>query len=343
MSGQAKGKQRNDVVDMLRGIAMLLVVLGHTMMNGATGAEGTIVFNIIWTLQMPLFILISGYVTKYSRGISDFKSLLKYLLRKTIAYMLPWVIWTFVVRGLIIQQENFLDVKYLLWHMDAGYWFLCTIWMIAVIFGVAQYVGAKLPKGKVLGVTVTYGLGAGLLLLLGKLFGLGFLGIKLTLYYMPFYFAGYLYGQYGDLLAQKKFGKILRRIVLFGALALWLVLVVLFRTYSMTDNGSAILIRAVSSMAGCIAVCGLGPVLSKLSGTVFGRGLKSTGTHSLEIYLIHTLVLEVVKAKDLPEMVSFKGAAIVLITFALTMMISAVAIYILNRTKLSRKILFGKD
>ena len=35
-------------------------------MTGCTvGAEESFLFNIVWSLQMPMFILISGYVTKY--------------------------------------------------------------------------------------------------------------------------------------------------------------------------------------------------------------------------------------------------------------------------------------
>ena len=81
-----KAENRNQFVDIMRGIAMLLVVLQHTMSGCTVGAENTFVFNIAWSLQMPLFILISGYVTKYSRPISDGKGLWKYVKRRTVAY-----------------------------------------------------------------------------------------------------------------------------------------------------------------------------------------------------------------------------------------------------------------
>ena len=98
---QAKTENRNQFVDVMRGIAMLLVVLQHTMSGCTVGAENTFVFNIAWSLQMPLFILISGYVTKYSRPISNSKGLWKYVKRRTVAYMLPWAVWSFLVRGII--------------------------------------------------------------------------------------------------------------------------------------------------------------------------------------------------------------------------------------------------
>ena len=92
---QAKTESRNQFVDIMRGIAMLLVVLGHTMTGCTVDSQKSFLFNIIWSLQMPLFILISGFVTKYSRPISDGKGLWKYVKRRTVAYMLPWAVWSF--------------------------------------------------------------------------------------------------------------------------------------------------------------------------------------------------------------------------------------------------------
>ena len=54
------GRNRNEYVDIMRGVAMLLVVLGHTMTGSTVNSESSFLFNIVWSLQMPLFILISG-------------------------------------------------------------------------------------------------------------------------------------------------------------------------------------------------------------------------------------------------------------------------------------------
>ena len=61
-------KQRNQSVDILRGIAMLFVVLQHTISVCTVNFEDTFLYNMIWSLQMPLFFIISGYVTRYSRN-----------------------------------------------------------------------------------------------------------------------------------------------------------------------------------------------------------------------------------------------------------------------------------
>ena len=199
---QAKAENRNQFVDIMRGIAMLLVVLGHTMTGCTVDSQKSFLFNIIWSLQMPLFILISGYVTKYSRPISDGKELWKYVKRRTVAYMLPWAVWSFLVRGIIFGENSFLNVKHLLWNMDSGYWFLATIWTISMIFGVASFGAERVSKENLLKKQTVllgcYVVGMVLLVGIGAILGLSFFAIKLTLYYMPFYYAGFLYGQFDD-------------------------------------------------------------------------------------------------------------------------------------------------
>ncbi|MBQ3969559.1 MAG: acyltransferase family protein [Clostridia bacterium] len=198
-----KTTTRNGYVDFLRGIAMLLVVLGHTMTGVTADFQGSVLFNIVWSLQMPMFILISGYVTRFNRKADSFSGLFKVLGRRTVAYLLPCIIWTLFVRCLILGQFSVDDLKTLLWHTDKGYWFLLTIWTISAVFEISRFISDILikPKNKAVGILLTgvfYGVGFGLLAALGKLMGLSFFGIKLTLYYMPWFFLGFLYGVFRD-------------------------------------------------------------------------------------------------------------------------------------------------
>ena len=73
-------KHRNALVDVIRGLAILIVILGHTISyNNIEGYENSIIFKVIWSLQMPLFMVISGYITKYSRSPNSSKSLIMYI------------------------------------------------------------------------------------------------------------------------------------------------------------------------------------------------------------------------------------------------------------------------
>ena len=341
---QAKTENRNQFVDIMRGIAMLLVVLGHTMTGCTANSQSSFLFNIIWSLQMPLFILISGYVTKYSRPISDGNGLWKYVKRRTVAYMLPWAVWSFLVRGIIFGQDGFLNVKHLLWNMDSGYWFLATIWTISMIFGVASFVAERASKENLLKKQIVllgcYLAGMVLLVGIGVILGLSFFAIKLTLYYMPFYYAGFLYGQFDDRMKESETGKKIIDSVVAICFVMWLFVILRFPLYEMSDGGFAIILRAATSLAGCIAVCGLCKgILSEKSG---GGTLAWVGEHSLEVYLTHYLLLSLIKLDEAPILYSPTGLSMVLVNYVITVALTVMAIVMMSQNVVLRFVLTGK-
>lgn len=52
-------KGRDETIDVLKGIAILLVVLGHI-------AAAPKLTSVIYSFHMPLFIFISGYLAQHS-------------------------------------------------------------------------------------------------------------------------------------------------------------------------------------------------------------------------------------------------------------------------------------
>lgn len=338
-----KAENRNQLVDIMRGIAMLLVVLGHTMTGCTVDSQKSFLFNIIWSLQMPLFILISGYVTKYSCPISDGKGLWKYVKRRTGAYMLPWIVWSFAVRGILFGQEEFLDVRNLLWHMDSGYWFLATIWTISMVFGIASFVAERVGKEskgkKQIVLLMCYLTGMVLLAGIGGFLGFSFFSIKLTLYYMPFYYAGFLYGQFDDKVMEAENGKKIVDCVVAACFVIWLYVLRRYALYEMADSGFAIVLRAATSLAGCIAVCGLCKgIFSDKIGTG-GRLFSWVGEHSLEVYLLHYLLLNILQTDAAVQFCSVEGGLLTAFNFALTIGLCAIIINVLNRNIILKKVL----
>lgn len=278
--------KRNEFVDVMRGVAILLVVLGHTMTGCTANSESSFLYNVIWSIQMPLFFLISGYVTKYSKSIKTTSDLCNYIKRRSIAYMWPWLIWSFLVRGIIFGQSYFLNVKFLFWHMDTGYWFLASIWTISIAFGISSFFAEKSndkSDGKyMIRMLIFYLLCMIALLGIGLSTGLSFFAIKQTLYYMPFYFAGFLWGRYQDNIMSIKWGKACISILVALCLGVWLYIMVRYNIYTLPDSGMAIIFRAITSLCGCVALCGLCKGIYK-SSTAFGGGtlVRSSFTRTL--------------------------------------------------------------
>lgn len=335
---------RNLTADVVRGLAMLLVVLGHTVTHSATEYVQTPFYQAIWTLQMPLFVVVSGYVMRYSKPLPDAKSLLRALVHKTLAYMLPWLVWTFVIRGCICREQAFLHPGYMLWHMDSGYWFLAVIWLMSIAGTVANYACGKVAgagNGGLKRAAVAVGVMLAAMAVLagiGKLAGMSFFGIRLALYYFPFFIAGMLFGRMGGKLPGP---KAVAAALALACAAFWLVMIFTRDFYTGGDDIASILLRYLSSACGCVAVASLvSACVGKTGANPLVRALDWVGRHSLEIYLVHYLFLSMVKTGSAPTLGSWKGVGIVAGNFALTLAATVATILIVRRFKILRESLF---
>lgn len=342
-------RERNFYVDALRGIAMLMVVLGHTMTGSSEGSQQSFLFQIVWSLQMPLFILISGYVTRYSSEIKTIENLTKYVKKRTIAYLFPWIVWTILIRGILFENKSFLNPSYIFWHMDSGYWFLFTLWTICIVFGIGQFLSNKIASQqsaikKLMIFAIVYVVGMIFLLVIGLIFGMTFLGAKLTLYYMPFYFAGFLYGQIEDELHKRKWGNTICEVCVAISFAIWLVIISKINLYEMADSGIGIIVRAIASLTGCIAVSGLlKNILSPASGSkTLAGGAMLIGKHSLEIYVTHYLLLNLVKLQETPCVTTVTGIGIIVINYLLTVLLTIIVVIVIRQNRWLNMVVYGK-
>ena len=274
-----QARQRNQTVDVLRGIAILLVVLWHTMTGVTINSENSFLSNIVWSLQMPLFMLISGYVMRYSKVVNSGKEFRRQFIKKSRAYLLPWAVWTFGIRGFLFGEHDFFNISNLLWHMDNGYWFLISLWTITCLFTLAQWLSVFLCNNDLSGkriviTTAFYLIFMGALAGIGLLMGLSFFCIKLTLYYMPFFYAGYLFGQYQDRLLGMRHAKKWLDAVVSICVFVWLFLLKRYNLFNMSESVGGIFIRITASITGCIAICGFTSIRNK-NGNIsqkFGGG-----------------------------------------------------------------------
>lgn len=334
-------KERNRTVDVIRGVAMLLVVLGHTLPSTVSNYSNGLLFQIIWTLQMPLFIIISGYVTRFSHPLINGNSYCFFKKKRSLAYLLPWFVWTILVRGLIFGQTEFLNLKFLFWHMDSGYWFLITIWTISMIFGLSDFLSNIICKknrvSNALFHFVFCVIGIVVLAAFGKYVGVSFFAIKLTLYYMPFFLLGYLYGVVQDWLMTKENAKTIINCTILISLGVWLAAITRYDFFAGGDGIKMIIERFFTSILGCIAIIGL---ISE-SG-IRNKFINWVGVHSLEIYLTHYLYLGLVPALGLPALSSMEGLLSLVLNYLLTILLVTITIKLLQGNNLLNFMLYAK-
>jgi len=139
MNGTIK---RNEFLDILKGIAIILVVVGHCIQYGSGYNYMTnslyfsnFAFKLIYSFHMPLFMLISGYLFYYSIKKYSFKSNLINRLKTTIV---PIVSYTLICY--ILNKSLDFDVEIFLNNMFSNLWYLWAVFWCSVIVLIVERV-----------------------------------------------------------------------------------------------------------------------------------------------------------------------------------------------------------
>ena len=182
-------KQRDNTLDLLKGFAIFLVVLGH--INVATQVE-----NFIYSFHMSLFMFISGCTFWYSYKKSE--NAIAYIWTRFLALIIPYIMWGFFYYW-FYSNNKFVVVDFINYPFSSSFfdrlWFLPTLYIIIVIATIAMAV-TKQSEGvkRVFLQVVLYSFGICLLALFYKL-----TNIKLfrqsIIYTLPF-FVGLFFMQY---------------------------------------------------------------------------------------------------------------------------------------------------
>lgn len=135
-------KKREKIIDLLKGIAIFLVVYSHAIQY-FSGEEYLIkkcffdnmVFKVIYSFHMPLFMLISGYLFfNYNDKKIDIKKQLKTLI-------IPIFSWQFLYSLIyfINKEKNISYFKFLSSSIIYGLWFLWAIFYISCFIIFLEY------------------------------------------------------------------------------------------------------------------------------------------------------------------------------------------------------------
>ncbi|MCR5696841.1 MAG: acyltransferase family protein [Marinilabiliaceae bacterium] len=145
---------RIQYIDVLRGFAIILVVLGHALEKN--GYSDSFLYNMIYSFHMPLFFCISGFVTMYSWKLdkgSHITDYFRYIWRKFIAIMIPFFVWSLIVSPFFLSSSFERSYDALLSSMNAIanntiYWFLPCLFMLISINMIWNYIVNVIRKPK---------------------------------------------------------------------------------------------------------------------------------------------------------------------------------------------------
>ncbi len=127
--------------DVLKGVATLIVVFGHVLQYSIKGCENSLIYNVIWSLQIPLFMVVSGYFS-----LSGKEPTLKKLGSQLFRYLWPCVTY-FVALCIVYHYKNPLSSAYnLLWHLEGTLWYLVVLAVLSVFNFIATKSSDKVPN-----------------------------------------------------------------------------------------------------------------------------------------------------------------------------------------------------
>ena len=177
-------KKRNVTYDYLRGLAMLSIVIGHLYFYSGR-SDGSLPFYVCDTIQIPVFMYISGLLAHVSVDRYGFRKL---IWTKVIRLLFP--LFTFYVIWGLVDSSNFLT--FWLKEYKKGYWFMLVLFELMVTLSFIKRISGILKVRSIYVTTVVYMLATALFFVLPQE-GLAnrVLCVKLYWHFFPFFMMGY--------------------------------------------------------------------------------------------------------------------------------------------------------
>lgn len=123
-------ENRQEWIDIAKGLGMLLVVLGHSV------AFGSKVHNLIFAFHMPFFFLLSGLVYRKDKIQLIIRKKFNSLLRPYICFCVLGIGLMFIVGPKVSWKQVFIDLYFgnpeHIWVSSV--WFLIALFITTVLF-----------------------------------------------------------------------------------------------------------------------------------------------------------------------------------------------------------------
>lgn len=264
-------------LDNLKGLLIILVVLGHAIQGFREDYQHDVLFRVIYSFHMPLFFLISGFLTFKEHYDS---TLIK---KRFVQCIIPFITWAFlspVLKYGAIDLE--LTVK-ALWYPDNGLWFLYNLFFYCAIINVTEKISGVIKVRQEYVLLAAFVLLYALMAVFHTLFN-----VTQICWYFPFFAMGYYMRKYPQLSEYK-----VLRIVLGGgyfvAIPFWMMREdPLF--YQWVDFGPVFSYgyRLFVEIAGAYTFFILGKMLlNRRISAISYLGTKTLGIYAFQFIMLH--------------------------------------------------------
>lgn len=332
---------RIEWLDLLKAYAIILVVMGHIVQYIARPLDfdSSIVFSVIYSFHMPLFMFISGFLTfsENAKGID-------WIVKRCKSLVVPFVIWTFVnylIRYLGTTISLSAYIKEVVKSPDMSFWFIWVLFMADVVLFVDLYVidyltkKCSIRKG-IIRALVFFASVCVVILISRKV---SILGIDLLAWHITFFLSGTLYK---NLLSVTKKEEIIKSVIgKMGVIILTIALILCWRRIDTPIFVGTILPKGILTTK---IICKLYQYITPILGIAasimiirmvpsnISRKISVIGLYTLEIYLMHEYLIN-----------SYTGILAIdcILSFALSMIIP-ITISCLFKGTVLKRLLFGR-
>jgi fucose 4-O-acetylase-like acetyltransferase len=135
----AKPSREQDL-DFLKGIAIVLVVLGHHV-QGVTADFGHYwPFRLVYSFHMPMFMFVAGMTMSLGlrATLNSPRQVLAYVSKRAFRLLVPFVAWGVILFELSDRSESLLAWLALIFQApDNALWFLLVLFEISIVLALA--------------------------------------------------------------------------------------------------------------------------------------------------------------------------------------------------------------
>lgn len=331
------GKERLIWVDSLKGILILLVVLGHAIQNTlGEVCDTNHLWNIIYSFHMPAFMAISGYLA-FRPSITWGGRFWNVIYRRFRQLMIPFISWT-LISLLLNNSFTLADVGSYLLYPDIGLWFLWALFFITLIFNYGSWLSEKTKVSH----EIVIGAFCILLTAVMVLFDIRVFGFQFIAYYFIMYSFGYYLNKYHDKFVTDK-------PLLIGMFSMvWAVMAWFWQMHEIPvllqqiPFPKTLLQYAYRFLTAAIAIYVLIAISPKTLNSItnWNKAFVSYGTVSLGIYTVHLIPIGSIVRLSKSYIAS--AELVIVLSFICGAAFSYLIVWILSKWTVTEKLLLGK-
>lgn len=191
-------KKRNMTIEYLRAFAIILVVLGHCLSYYSNTVAMTrpvkMIFELIYSVHVPLFFFISGYLCHRQEKKEFIKKKIIYILIPFFVFSVLKILYSGLLSNEFAHAEGVFSQIYDAFICGNLYWFSYSLFLMFIIMVFFWNFDEKVEKVLISIFTIVI-IGFNILMLYLKIDidSLSILQFGKTIRYIPFFTLGYLF------------------------------------------------------------------------------------------------------------------------------------------------------